>query len=124
MYKNSICYSIKTALAGIGFLLMTSISDAQPQKTADEIKQQIEKVRRSTDSLAQQSERMIKDMTDSINKASIVRSTERSYEWLNQYQAEKKRKEKKKAMMYILFGVAGFAVLAYGLSRNKRKKVS
>lgn len=123
MYKNSICYSIKTALAGIGFLLMTSITDAQPQKTSDEIKQQIEKVRRSTDSLAQQSERMIKDMTDSINKASIVRSTERSYEWLNQYQAEKKRKEKKKAMMYIFFGVAGFAVLAYGLSR-KRKKVS
>lgn len=123
MYKNSICYSIKTALAGIGFLLMTSISDAQPQKTADEIKQQIEKVRRSTDSLTQQSERMIKDMTDSINKASIVRSTERSYEWLNQYQAEKKRKEKKKAMTYIFIGVAGFAVLVYGLSR-KRKKVS
>lgn len=124
MYKNSICYGIKTALACIGFLLMTSIADAQPQKTAGEIKEQLEKTQRSMDSLSQKNARMIKEMSDSINRASVVRSTERSYEWLNQYQAEQKRKQKKKAMMYMVFGVAGFGVLAYGLSRNKKKKAS
>lgn len=122
MYKYSFSYSIKTTLAGIAFLLMTSVSGAQTQKSIDELQKKVQESNRHLDSITEKNNRMLKEMTDSISAANMIKSSERSYEWLNQYQKEKKRKEKQKAMMYIGFGAAMLAVLVYGLSR-KRKNI-
>lgn len=120
MYRNSICYGLKMVIAGIAFLLMTAVTDAQNQKSIEALRQKVEKSRRETDSLIKRSDRMLKEMTDSINMASVKNMSVRSYEWLNQYQAERKRKQKQKAMLYLGFGAAMLAVLAYGLSRKKK----
>lgn len=123
MYKYSFSYRLKTALAALAFLLMTLVSGAQAQKSMDELQKKVQESQRRLDSITQKSDRMFKEMADSINAANMIKSTERSYEWLNQYQKEKKRKEKQKAMMYIFFGIAMLGVLVYGLSR-RRKNIS
>ena len=120
--KNISFYrNIRTGLAGIAMLLVLSVSDAQPKKSFDELQQQVEKSRRDLDSLTQRNEAITKKMTDSINAQSIARMNENSYNWISQYQAEKKKKQKQKAIMYLSFGGAMLAVLVFSLARRKKK---
>lgn len=122
LMKNISFYrNIRTGLAGIAMLLVLSVSDAQPKKSFDELQQQVEKSRRDLDSLTQRNEAITKKMTDSINAQSIARMNENSYNWISQYQAEKKKKQKQKAIMYLSFGGAMLAVLVFSLARRKKK---
>jgi flagellar biosynthesis protein FliP len=110
MYHFSFSRSIRTGITGIFILLFISVSDAQTAKSVEQLKQQ-----------ANQMSEMLQKQKDSLNKASIDRINDNSYNWILQYQKEQKAKQRKKAILYMVMGGAMLAVLVYGLSRKKKK---
>jgi hypothetical protein len=110
MYHFSFFRSIRTGITGIFILLFISVSDAQPAKSVEQLKQQ-----------ANQMSEMLQKQKDSLNKASMDRINDNSYNWILQYQKEQKAKQRKKAILYMVMGGAMLAVLVYGLSRKKKK---
>lgn len=77
---------------------------------------------RRTDSLNKAIEKSIR-YSDSIrNKEEIDRMTARSVDWMVNYQKQKKEKQRKQAIMYIVMGVVFLAVLIVGLIRRSKKK--
>ena len=62
-------------------------------------------------------------IADSLrNKEDIDRMTERSTNAWAQYQREQNAKKKKQAIMYMVFGGLGLAILVVGLLRRRIKK--
>lgn len=108
----------KIFVLAFALLLLGSSQPLLAQK--DTLQESIERGMRSMDSLNEQIRVM-----DSINTARMMqKSTEnmtQNVDWILRLQDENRRKEKKKAIMYIAMGVVFAAVLVVGLLRRRKK---
>jgi len=58
---------------------------------------------------------------DSVQRADIQRMTERSINYFSELQEQRRAQAKKKAILYIVMGVAFLAILLIGLRRRGKK---
>jgi hypothetical protein len=109
MNNFSFFRTIRTGITGIFILFCISASNAQPVKSTEQLKKEVE-----------QTSEMLQKQMDSLNKASIERINDNSYNWILQYQKEQKAKQRKKAILYLVMGGAMLALLVYRFSRKKK----
>lgn len=93
------------------------------QTNTEELRKRVENSRRQLDSLSKSIEASIQRRTDSLTKSMTTRSIQNTMDWVNRYQQQKKREQRRKAFLYIGFGAAMLGVLVYGLSRRRKRVV-